>query len=68
MYVLHPGYVRSRWDGQMHYVGLRDLVRLYRLKPGTYMAFDDRPGCRPPADATHLYPRWSGDYSLPERP
>lgn len=31
-YVLCPGFVRSRHDGQSHYVGPMDLARLYGVR------------------------------------
>lgn len=60
MYVLYPGYVRSR-DGQLHYVYFHNLAHCYRLNYGECLE-----PCRP-RDAEyfwfiHLKPRPLGDY------
>ncbi len=69
-YVLHPGYVTSRNDGQRHYVGIAQLAKLYGLDiraPNVAIAYglrslDDLP------DDVHLYPRYNGDYRLITNP
>lgn len=32
---IHPGWVRSRTDGEMHYIGYNKLIELYNLDPRT---------------------------------
>jgi hypothetical protein len=32
-YITHPGYVRSRVDGEEHWVSSAALVRLYKVNP-----------------------------------
>jgi hypothetical protein len=67
-YAVHPGYVRSRTDGQQHYVGFADLVRLYGVPPGRCVLWDDDRretyAGRNHDEFVHLRPRSSGDYSL----
>lgn len=68
-YLLCPGHVVSKADRQYHYVGARDLARLYgvrmdqcEVRPERMMA---RFGWRPQAGLIELHPRYDGDYSLP---
>lgn len=63
-YVLHPGWVMSKNDGDRHYITALKLVELYRVHPadcrvyGTEMP--DKEG------EVHLWPRYDGNYTLPE--
>ena len=41
-YVLCPGYVRSQFDGQEHYVSERELADLYGVKLQDCMLETDR--------------------------
>lgn len=71
-YVLHPGYVRSQYDGQTHFISGKRLADLYRLPHHSYTIYpqDDvrRRQWRDPPGAIHLFPRSTGDYTLPEKP
>lgn len=68
IYVLHPGFVRSRSDGQEHYISAAQLASLYGVKARDCLIYPadeiaqrlwrDLPG------ALHLSPRGDGDYSL----
>ena len=63
LYVLHPGEVTSRTDGDRHYIGQGALVRLYCIPSSARIAVDDgRP--RWPDDAIHCWPRFDGDYPV----
>lgn len=69
-YLLAPGWVASARDGQRHFVGVPDLIRLYNLKPGTYRTLGDHPD-RATAVARAernglvvLHPRADDDYTL----
>jgi hypothetical protein len=69
-YLLCPGYVISKTDGQRHFVGEQELARLYgvpmtqcEVQPERYFS---RFGWRPPEGAIRLEPRYDGRYSLPE--
>lgn len=32
-YILYPGYVRSKYDGELHLVTYGKLIELYKLNP-----------------------------------
>lgn len=71
-YLLCPGHVMSKTDGQYHYVGAHDLAQLYgvqmdqcEVRPERMMA---RFGWRPTAGVIELHPRYDGNYSLPAGP
>jgi len=64
LFILHPGHVRSKTDGQWHYVGARRLADLYGVpwhecidasRPGALLGIDQD-------DFIHLTPRRDGDY------
>ena len=61
LYVLHPGDVISRTDGDRHYIGVGRLTELYRIPKGAIVRVDDR-RTRWPDDAIHCWPRYDGDY------
>ena len=68
-YVLHPGMIRSRIDGDEHYIRAGDLARLYQVPWGECIIDDGQPGAfydRTSARLIHLYPSYNGDYHLPE--
>jgi len=60
LYVLHPGEVRSKCDGNWHYISLAQLASLYGLKPGTWIRYDPRTDY--PSHLVHLYPLTNGHY------
>lgn len=64
-YVLHPGYIRSKHDGDEHYIGVFDLVRLYKVDPRKCVD-SSKPGLTEQPGDVHLHPRYDGDYSLPQ--
>lgn len=64
---VYPGYVRSRNDGDRHWVSGASLIRLYGLDPRSAVIVDltahgmlgrraDEPGDR------HFHPRYDGAY------
>jgi hypothetical protein len=61
--MVHPGYVRSRNDGDIHWITGRDLITLYRLNPATttVATADNQTGLRLD-DYDHYYPRQDGNY------
>lgn len=68
-YVLHPGIVRSKYDGQNHYVGIGRLANLYGVPMRECVVAHDRIRLMGLSDAqldrmVHLYPREDGDYEL----
>ncbi len=69
-YVLHPGYVTSKADGDRHYINAKQLADLYRIKlTECHIIMDDYPDFQSRMDETrhliHLYPRFDGDYVIP---
>jgi hypothetical protein len=66
-YVLHPGYIRSKNDGDEHFIGGPRLARLYgvRLRDCVY---GDVRAYVPKEGDIHLRPRFDGDYRLPGFP
>ncbi len=68
-FILHPGFIRSKHDGDTHYITadrLRDLYQLRRWpKARVMIAFPgDRRGHT--LIGFHLYPDYSGKYRLPD--
>lgn len=61
LYVLHPGYVRSRNDGDRHFIDAIRLRRLYAIPP-TATCVLGKSGQDYPADAIHCSPRYDGNY------
>ena len=66
-FAVHPEEVSSKSDRQRHYVGVLALVRLYGLRAGEYVVWDDQ---RPDThlgrrwnDYLHLYPLYEGNYA-----
>ena len=65
-YAIHPDFITSRTDGDHHFIGVSELVYLYKLKPSEYIVWDSR---RPetylgldPDQYIHLFPRNDGNY------
>lgn len=61
--MVHPNKVKSKNDGDIHYITGAQLIRLYRLNPATTIVFT--PGCmngRDWDDFDHYYPRFDGRY------
>ena len=76
-YVLCPGYVISRSDGQRHYVSADALRRLYGVQPSECVTYpqgnDSEADIRrriwiDPPGAICLMPRYDGDYRLAALP
>lgn len=64
-YILHPGPVTSTINGDIRFVGGRQLARLYGVPLADCVVYaPDRPAL--PKDAVHLWPSQSGVYSLAE--
>ena len=73
-YLLCPGYVKSKYDGDEHYIGAMRLARLYGVDPRECEIFEPRPWWpasfyrqdeRRYKDLIKLVPRYDGDYTLP---
>lgn len=70
-YVIKPGHVTSRTDGQRHFVGFNDLLRLYRLRREECICWpsehEDPVGSFTiPQGCIVIEPRYDGNYSLIE--
>lgn len=66
-YILHPGFVRSRADGDRHFISAADLRRLYAVPPDARCLVASDSGRLPlgtysSACDVHLYPRSDGRY------
>lgn len=70
-YVLFPGEVRSKTDGDIHYITAPELARLYGVDyRKCKVVYRDKESSirgwyRPQPDDVALYPKSNGDYSLP---
>lgn len=74
-YVLCPGHVISRNDGQRHYIGAHHLAVLYGVNPRECLIHDPTPQWtvsnfrnaeEEQKGLIRLHPRDDGDYRLPE--
>lgn len=63
-YLVIPGDVFSKNDGDRHYVNANDLVRLYRVNPQECVIYRPGPGVRESDydGLIRLEPRYHGDY------
>jgi hypothetical protein len=71
-YIVIGGYVRSRNDGDVHYIEAVELVSLYGVNPAECILVDRGEEVRKLAGIEHdpnrwvrLYPREDGKYVLP---
>ena len=62
-YILHPGYIFSKSDGDRHFIGAEKLANLYGL-PLAKCITANSPGYREQDEDIHLKPRYDGDYSI----
>jgi hypothetical protein len=62
-YVLHPGYIRSKHDGDEHFIGGPRLARLYGVDIRDCVYGDTR-RYAPRQGDIHLRPRYDGNYDL----
>lgn len=77
-YALHPGWVKSKTDGDRHYIDARTLAWLYRVRLSdcVVVPWEARPGLErvhqilleriERMELVHLYPRYSGNYTIPK--
>ena len=70
-YVLMPGYIQSRNDGQAHYINAEKLSALYGVKLQECFVYDrynpEHRFWRAEKGDILLRPRWDGDYQLPKK-
>ncbi len=67
-YLLCPDYVRSRADGDRHYITPPTLARLYGVSLQECVVWPNRGRWLYGGSLIWLYPREDGDYRLPESP
>ena len=65
--IIHPGYVRSQNDGEMHRIGYLQLIRLYRLNPSDCLIADwpEHMSRVTREKHNHYFPRFDGKYYTP---
>lgn len=64
-YVIIPGYVTSKSDGQKHFISSTQLLMLYGVSPNECVFYDRR--MRGSYDhLIALTPRHNGDYTIPK--
>ncbi len=65
-YLLCPGYVRSKTDGDAHYITAHKLAELYGVSlQECEIKSDSGFGITYLDNLIPLYPSYSGDYTLP---
>jgi len=74
-YVVCPGTVTSKTDGQQHYINAHQLMKLYRVRPeecvihvpqGWWRLVDFDRAARRHEGLIRLEPRYDGNYTLPQ--
>ena len=75
-YVVYPGVVISQTDGQEHYIGASQLMRLYGVDPAECFIFEPAPYWTAgmysynhtlTLGLIELRPRYDGDYDIAKR-
>lgn len=65
-YLVVPGYVTSKNDGDRHFIGAGDLMRLYGVNPQECRVVTEEGSTfGSEKDLIVLRPSYSGNYSLP---
>jgi len=64
-YILHPGKIISKNDGQEHYISAGALTELYGIRLDQCVIFEKARRYSYPPDWIHLWPDFSGEYMLP---
>lgn len=58
-FCVHPGFIRSKNDDDLHFIGTASLAGLYHLRPDQYHIYNPYDiGCK----LIDLRPLYSGDY------
>lgn len=72
-YILHPGPMKSKNDDQWHQIGVGALTKLYGVPLSECLVDDGRTHLHrlysdeELGQMIHLWPRYDGDYRLPEQ-
>lgn len=64
-YVLHPGFVYSKTDGDRHYISADKLIRLYKVRPNNCVLHREHSHFEGMKGMIHLFPRYDGNYEVP---
>jgi hypothetical protein len=64
-YILHPGNILSKNDGQLHHISPPVLARLYGVRMDRCVVFEKMMRYKYPPDWVHLWPSYDGNYELP---
>lgn len=69
-YVLHPGYVKSISDGDVHYISAQKLAALYGVDFKKCIIYIDSLANKayPEGDYMHLFPNYNGKYPQQPKP
>lgn len=65
-YAVYPGFIHSKNDWDVHYIGAEQLMYLYGVNPRECVVIrspEDEYGLRD-ADLLTLVPKWGGNYDL----
>ena len=76
-YLIYPGFVTSKTDGQRHYINARRLAALYKVSISDCLVMPEASDANTQerqslwnrvdvGDLIPLTPQYSGDYSLPK--
>lgn len=70
-YLVFPNHVKSKYDGDEHYIGFIQLCNLYKVNPKECInmdRYDPRKGFKEIENRNYiaLTPRYDGNYSLKE--
>jgi hypothetical protein len=61
---VHPGSIRSKNDGDTHFISFNDLVRLYKLDPANCINANTWKSPIYPEGARHFFPNYDGNYNV----
>lgn len=67
-YAVHPGWIKSANNRDLHFVTAGQLFDLYGVNPEECTVISNgKVGCGLTLrELTHLFPRYDGDYRIPE--
>lgn len=65
LYVIHEGFVRSKNDGDTHFISFPVLCQLYNIDPQYCIKWTKDKLWKDWEDLIHLYPDYSGNYKIP---
>jgi hypothetical protein len=67
-YLICPGMVTSKRDGDKHYITADQLIRLYKVNPSECVVMPkNNKGYRPDDELIVLSPDYSGQYIIPQK-